>query len=442
MEIAQSTVLHESLIYDRVFSCFENAPMDNVVDFCARLPFEIQQVKQWRAEGTPWRREHAFAFFQHLSALPEFIAALSSSITEAWFELSGDRDGLDVMRAALPAAVPRGIPRLYERPTPTAHPHFSVTRDDKLSWIGDGAKLVSTGVSWPPEPPHANQNAHAYQKEDSSVRQSDSDSEVHAFFTTLLADPRLPILGPALFSKAGCGTNIEMHTTNGGSCEGSIIMTPDGGCSCENPKHPSLLASEELWRWRYGPLGAFTRMTDSTGHTHARSVRAALVTGHYHLFETWFKCEAFVGCRLRSSFANPVEHGSHGRQMVATQEAFWRPFLEVDGQRLEDPFLVVSFAMLKSASMHPQFDELNPILRLWMNWILGWELDLIILSNMLHVPWDVGFKNGANLDYFPLFSTRNNSALESAISKYPLLITHFHLQTFNPTSALRIFFAK
>jgi hypothetical protein len=142
MEIAQSTVMHESLIYDRVFSCFENALMDNVVDFCARLPFEIEQVTQCRAEGTSWRRAHAFAFYQHLSAFPEFIAALSSSITDAWFELSGDRDGFDEMRAALPAALPRGIPRLNERPTPTAHPHFSVTRDDKLSWIGDGADLV------------------------------------------------------------------------------------------------------------------------------------------------------------------------------------------------------------------------------------------------------------------------------------------------------------
>jgi hypothetical protein len=71
---------------------------------------------------------------------------------------------------------------------------------------------------------------------------------------------------------------------------------------------------------------------------------------------------------------------------------------------------------------------------------LGWKLDLIILSKMLHVPWDVGFKQRATLDYLPLFPTRNNSALESAISKYSLLVTHFHLQMFDPTSALRIFY--
>ena len=270
-------------------------------------------------------------------------------------------------------------------------------------WRGDGESPAPTRAHLPPEPPNNG---------DSSV--PECESELHAFFTMLLADPALPV---------------------------------------ESPETSAAMVSDELWRGRYGPLGAFIRMTDPSAHQiHVQSVRGALVTSHAHVFESWFRCIDFVGCRLVSRIANSddakpgFDDPKYSKQELddhnySKQEAFWRPFLELDGQDVDDPFLVVPFATLKSASIHPEFDELNHLLRIWMNWIIGWKLDLIILQSKFHVPWDVGFKSGSScnsLDYLKLFSTLNNSALESVISKYPMLLTHFHLQTFNPTSSLRI----
>jgi hypothetical protein len=133
MELVETTYMHESLAYDRVFSCFESELTKDVVDYCARLPYGIEQVKQSRATGASWGRNDALQFFKELSASPELIAALSSSITDAWFELSGIRDGLDEMRAALPAPLPYVIPKLFERPTAVMHPLFTETLPGKTT---------------------------------------------------------------------------------------------------------------------------------------------------------------------------------------------------------------------------------------------------------------------------------------------------------------------
>ena len=128
MQLAEATIMQESLAYDRVFSCFESEPMENVVDYCKSLASDIT------GRGAPvWGRKGAFTFFWQNSGRPEFIAALSSSIVDAWFELSGDRRGFHEMHAALPAPVPHVIPMLYERPTATVHQQDFETRGSQTA---------------------------------------------------------------------------------------------------------------------------------------------------------------------------------------------------------------------------------------------------------------------------------------------------------------------
>ena len=85
-----------------------------------------------------------------LTILDELVEVLVQARESGSEEVNG---GGPTVRPCLPWE--RNHSQSWTRNSLRGAPDFSVTRDDKLSWIGDGADLVSTGVSLPPEPPHA-----------------------------------------------------------------------------------------------------------------------------------------------------------------------------------------------------------------------------------------------------------------------------------------------